>query len=311
MPNSYKNKIKELLIFAGSKKTAEDFVNYSISISFAIGFVVALFSGSYFVFVWPIVSIAALALFHGLIVLAVERRTMFVEKILPDALQLMSANMKAGYIPSRAILLSARKEFGPLSDAIKHVGKEAITGKSFQDSLKTITRDIRSEVLETTVKLIIKGTKSGGQLVALFEETAADIRRLEIIKKDIRANILMYGIFIGFAACVGAPILYALSAFLVSTISGMGAAAQIPETLAARSPLMKFGVTVSSEFLFLFSLAAILITTTFAGIIMGLISSGKEKSGIKYIPLLAILALSIFFLAGIGINTMFGTLIPG
>jgi len=311
MPNSYKNKITQMLILAGSKKTAKGFVNYSIALSFTIGFLVALLTGPYFLLVWLIVSSSVLALFHGFLVLAVEKRTRFVEKILPDALQLMSANLKAGYIPSRAIMLSARKEFGPLSDAIKTVGKEAITGKSFQDSLLTMTKTIKSEMLETTVKLIIKGMRSGGQLASLFDETAADIRRLELIKKEIKANIMMYGIFIGFAACIGAPVLYALSSFLVNTITTMGSTVSIPEALATRSPMFKFGASVSPQFLLFFSLAAITITTVFGGIIIGLIGTGKEKNGIKYIPLLTITALVVYFFAGFFIKTMFGSIVPG
>ena len=311
MPNYYKAKINELLIFAGSKKSVKNFINYSFSLSFAISFIVALFTGTYFAFVWPTVFLGVFALFHGILILAVDRRTKFVEKILPDALQLMSANMKAGYIPSRAILLSARKEFGPFSEAVRTAGKEMMTGKSFQEGLSTITKTIKSDILETTIKLITKGMKAGGQLVALFEETAADIRRIETIKKDIKANILMYGIFIGFASCIGAPVLYSLSSFLVNTISALGSSVSIPETMASQSRMLSFGVSISSEFLFLFSVLAIVITSVFGGIIIGLIGTGKEKTGIKYVPMLLITSLSIFFITGFMIETMFGALIPG
>ncbi|MFH1445198.1 MAG: type II secretion system F family protein [Nanoarchaeota archaeon] len=310
MPESYKTRIKEMLVFSGSKKTAEGFVNYAFSLSLAISFVTAIFSNQYFFQVWIIVFFSVFFLFHGFLILAVDKRTKFVEKMLPDALQLMSANIKAGYIPSRAILLSARKEFGPLSDAIRNVGKEIMTGKSLQDGLMTITKTIKSDVLETTVKLIIKGTRAGGQLVTLFEETAADIRRLESVRKDVKANIMMYGIFIGFAACLGAPVLYSLSMFLVNTIGGLGATVTVPQEFSGRLSLMKFGVTISPEFLFLFSITSLLITTIFGGLIIGLIGTGKEKEGIKYIPVLTIIALSVFFITGFFIEVMFGGILP-
>ena len=311
MPRVYREKVKEMLVFSGSKKTPEGFINYSFALSLTIGFVVSLFVINYFIYIWAVVFIGVFSLFHGFLILAVDKRTKFVESILPDALQLMSANMKAGYIPSRAILLSARKEFGPLSDAIRNAGKEMMTGKSLQDGLMYIPKTIKSEILETTLKLIIRGTRAGGQLVALFEETAADIRRLESIKKDIKANIVMYGIFIGFASCLGAPVLYSLSMFLVNTISGLGAGVSIPQEFSSRMKMMSFGASISSEFLFMFSLMALIITSVFAGLIMGLIGTGKEKEGIKYIPVLLVVSLTVFFSAGFMINIMFGTLIPG
>jgi pilus assembly protein TadC len=312
MPRSYKRKIEELLKFSGSKKSPQGFVNYTFTISIAMGFIAALFVREYALLMGVGVFIAFFGLFHGFLILAVDRRTKFIERILPDAMQLMAANIKSGFIPSRAMLLSARKEFGPLSDAIKKSGKEMMTGQSLQESLKEIPRQIKSEILETTIGLIVRGTRSGGQLVSLFEETALDMRRKEAINKEVKANILMYGIFIGFAGAVGAPVLYALSTFLVTTIGQMGAVTQMPEQFATNLPMMGLGgISISPDFLFLFSIAAILITTVFGGLIMGIIDSGKEKAGIKYIPLLTAIALVIFFAARVMIAGIFGTMIPG
>jgi pilus assembly protein TadC len=311
MPRRYKEKIQELITFSGGKKSPAHFFYTSLIMSLAIGLVMGIIVRNYFVYLFPMVFFVTFLFSHGLLYLAVERRTRYVENILPDALQLVAANIKSGFIPSRALVLSARKEFGPLSDAIKNVGKEMITGKSLQESMGEMTKNIKSDVLETTVTLVTKGVRAGGQLVALFEETAIDIRRKEAIRKEVRANIMMYAIFIGFAGCVGAPVLYALSGFLVSTISRLGGMVSIPAEASAKMPLkMNFGIGVSPDFLFIFSIAAILITTVFGGLIIGLISSGKEKDGIKYIPMLAITSLAVFFITGFMINMMFGGLIP-
>ncbi len=311
MPRRYKGKIQELITFSGGRRSPAHFFHTSLIISLAIGLVMGIIVRNYFAYIFPLVFLATFLFFHGLLYLAVERRTRYVESILPDALQLVAANIKSGFIPSRALVLSARKEFGPLSEGIKNVGKEMMTGKSLQESMGEMTKTIKSEVLETTVTLVTKGVRAGGQLVSLFEETAIDIRRKEVIKKEVRANIMMYAIFIGFAGCMGAPILYALSGFLVGTISRLGGMVSVPAEATAKMPLkMNFGIGISPEFLLIFSVAAILITTIFGGLIIGLISSGKEKDGIKYIPILAITSLAVFFVTGFMINMMFGGLIP-
>jgi hypothetical protein len=312
MPRGYVNKIESLLIYSGSKKSPASFINRTLIVSIIAGVVAQVILLDYLPFAFAGGFFATFSLLHGFLILAVEKRSRFVEKILPDALQLMAANIKSGFIPSRAMILSARKEFGPLSDAIKRSGKEMMTGKSLQESLLSVPTTIKSEILNTTISLVIKGVKAGGQLVALFEETALDIRRREAIKKEVKANILMYGIFIGFAGCAGAPVLYALSGYLVGTIGRLGSVAQVPSEFQSRLPMMRFGeIAIDEGFLFLFSITAILITTVFGGMIIGIIDSGKEKSGIKYIPIMLASALAVYFIAGGIINVMFGSLIPG
>lgn len=313
MPRRYKEKIAELLKFSGSRKSPERFVNTNFIISIVVGVALALFFTESYLLAFIAGFAVIFGLMHGFLILAVDRRTKFIEGILPDALQLMAANIKSGFIPSRAMLLSARKEFGPLSDAIRKAGKEMMTGKSVEYSLGKIPKAIKSEVLETTIGLIIRGIRSGGQLVSLFEETATDMRRRESIKKEVKANILMYAMFIGFAGAIGAPVLYALSGFLVTTLSEIGGMTQMPEGISSGLPIsVSFGtVSISPDFIFMFSIAAILITTVFGGMIMGIIDSGKEKAGIKYIPLLTGAALIIYFVGSFAISILFGTMIPG
>ena len=311
MPRRYKGKIEELILYSGGEKSPSHFFHTSLIMSLVLALVMSVVVRQYAAYMFIIVFVSVLGFMHGMLYLAVERRSRYVENILPDALQLVAANIKSGFIPSRALVLSARKEFGPLSEAIKNVGKEMMTGKSLQESMGEMTRTIKSEVLSTTVTLLTKGVRAGGQLVSLFEETAIDIRRKEAIKKEVRANIMMYAIFIGFAGCVGAPLLYALSGFLIGTITKLGATVNVPEDVTAKMPLhMKFGIGISPEFLLIFSVLAIAITAIFGGLIIGLISSGKEKDGIKYIPILAITSLAIFFITGFLISIVFGGLIP-
>ncbi len=311
MPQRYREKIKEWIKYSGSGVSPEGFTNYSFAFSICIGVITGLLAGTYFLIVFPAVFAAAFVFFHGFLMLAVDRRTKFVENILPDALQLMAANSRAGYIPSRALLLSARKEFGPLSDAIKTVGKDIMTGASLDESLKKITGCIKSELLDRTINLIIEGTRSGGQFASLLEENANDIRRMQVIRKDVKANVMMYTIFIAFAGCIGAPVLYALSSFLISTIGELGAAITMPEASAGNMPFMKFGgLEISPEFLLLFSIVAILITTVSGSIIVGLIGTGRERAGIKYIPVFMVLGLVVFFLTKIMISSTFGVFAP-
>ncbi|UCD03324.1 MAG: type II secretion system F family protein [Candidatus Aenigmatarchaeota archaeon] len=312
VPKFYESWVKRQLWFSGSergpRKTILTMIIMSLIISVASG---AVFR-TYAVYLVPGVFLIIFGVLNAMLILSVDRRGRFVDEILPDALLLLSANIRAGYIPSRALILSARKEFGPLSVAIRKAGKEIMTGASIEEGMKEIPERIRSQDLIRTIKLIIEGIKGGGQIVTLLEENAIDIRRRQAIRKEIKANIMMYAIFIAFAGCLGAPGLYALSGYLTSTTSSLSpdiaGSAQISDKVAF---IQMGGVQISEEFLFQFSIAAILITTIFGGLILGLINSGREKDGLKYAPILSVIAILVFFAANFAINLMFSAMLPG
>ncbi|NIP40116.1 MAG: hypothetical protein GTN37_00795 [Candidatus Aenigmarchaeota archaeon] len=299
-----------MIEFSGMKTTPEKYITNSLVMSLIIAGVIAFFVSAYMVYVFIGVFCGIFFLLNGWLILAVDRRRNFVENVLPDALELTAANIRSGFIPSKALLLSARSEFGPLAEAIKRSGKEIMTGKSLADGLQQIPRYIRSEILERAVKLISEGSRSGGQLVALLEENAIDIRRKQALKKEVKANIIMYGIFIVFAGILGAPVLYALSLYLITTLTMFSSAGNLPESFSTNIPFFKFGISVSPDFLLLFSVVSIIITTFFSGIIIGLIDTGKEKGGIKYIPIFMIIALLVFFGARMVISSMFAGFLP-
>ena len=310
MPARYRKKLWEWFRYAGKEGSVHRFFNASLMASLAVALAIGVVMKENFLLAAPLGFTGMFLLVHGSLVLAVERRTNHAERVLPDALQLMAANSRAGYIPSHAFLMSARDEFGPLADAIRNAGKELITGQNIESALKGVTHHIRSDILEHTMGMMAEGIRSGGHFSALLEETANDIRRTHILRKEMRANVMMYVIFIFFAGCLGGPVLYSLSAFLINTIGSLGAGVKVPAA-AIKTPFMKFGaVSVQPEFLQLFSVVSISLTTIFSGLIIAMISTGKGKAGIKYVPIFFIVAMAVYFVSGMAIQGMFGKFIP-
>ncbi|MBR9678518.1 MAG: type II secretion system F family protein [Nanoarchaeota archaeon] len=240
-----------------------------------------------------------------LLVLAIDKRASFVEKVLPDLLMLIASNIRSGMSVDKALLLSARREFGPLEKEIKRVSKEAFAGKNFGEALKSITKHIRSMTLERTIELINEGIQSGGEIATLLESTAEDIQEASIIKKEINASVMMYVIFIMASAGVGAPLLYAVSIGLVQAITKFGAV-QVPDDYFSQMPLMKMKtVSFGEDFLIIYSLVSLLCVALFSGPIIGLIQKGSEKKGFKYIPLMLGLSIGFFLIARMMVSQIF------
>jgi flagellar protein FlaJ len=250
----------------------------------------------------PISGLSAFVFFevfmHLILVIISDRIAKFVDDILPDALMLISANIRSGLTPDRALLLSARPEFGLLEKQIMKSAKLTFSGESIEDALQIIPKNINSKAVRRSIDLLVEGISRGGNLAKLLEGLANDIRQTKMLKKEVHAFVMMYAIFIFFAAGIGAPLLYGISSYLVETMKEMGASVKIEQVATTSVQFMTFqGIQISSDFLMLYSLSALAITSFFGGILMGLIQEGSEKAGLKFIPILLMMSYSIFFIA--------------
>ena len=108
----------------------------------------------------------------------------------------MASNLKSGLTVDRALLMSARPEFGPFEEELNIVGKEITIGKELDVALTNMTKRIKSDKLEKTIALIVSGLRSGGRLSSLLEQTAENLRRQKLVEDKVRSNVLMYLIFI-------------------------------------------------------------------------------------------------------------------
>ncbi|MGC8812582.1 MAG: type II secretion system F family protein [Candidatus Aenigmatarchaeota archaeon] len=304
MPKGYREYLEKKLVCCGIPTNVDIFIGFTLLLSLLLSFIISLslflvgfLNFLYFVIAFLGILCVSVLVEHAVLVLIADRKASFVDEILPDALQLMAANIRAGITPDRALLLAARPEFGPLEIEIKRAAKEALTGRSIEDALLEVPKRIESKMLNRAIRLIVEGLRSGGELATLLDETANDARQTQSLRKEVRANVAMYGMFILFAVAIGAPLLYAISTHLVEMIIRVSAGIQMPEVTgtAAGLSMIKFASpNIDPQFIFNFSIAAIIITTTFGGIIIGLIEAGKEKAGIKFVFALIAVGILVF-----------------
>ncbi|MCH7568384.1 MAG: type II secretion system F family protein [Nanoarchaeota archaeon] len=227
--------------------------------------------------------------------LKVDAEIKKMESVFPDFLQLMSSNLRAGITIDRALLMSSRKEFAPLDKEILKLGKEIFTGTEISHALSNMSKKINSEKIHKTINLIISGIRSGGNLAILLEETAVSMRERNFVEKRAASNVLMYVIFIFFAVSVGAPILFGFSSVLVQILTNL--LSNLPPIETSGNVGLPFTLTkvgVSVTFVTYFSLVFLITMDILGSLILGLVSKGEEKAGIKFIlPLIAI-SVSIF-----------------
>jgi archaellum biogenesis protein FlaJ (TadC family) len=207
---------------------------------------------------------------------------------------------------------SAREEFGPLKDAIDNAGKKIATGSDERTAFRSMVEKIKSDNLSRAVDLIIQGIRSGGELAGILDKIADVFRDRSILSKEMRSSVLMYAIFIFFVLGMGAPVLFGISDFLVRTMTtGIGAeipdvdpsefatsqgASVIPTGMRGGSIVPERGASIDPDFMTMYFILGLIISSCTGSIILGQVLSGKEKAGIKFIPLLIGMSILIFFL---------------
>jgi Flp pilus assembly protein TadB len=219
-----------------------------------------------------------------------------MEYVFPDFISLMSSNLRAGMTIDRALILSARKEFYPLDKEILQVGKDILTAREISEALYDMGERIGSDEIKKTIQLLISGIRSGGNLSVLLEQTSNNMRERGFVRKRAASNVLMYVIFIFFAVAVGAPLLFALSSVLVEIMTNIFTEVPVTDT-TANLPFTISSINVSLNFIIYFSVAFIVVSAILASMILGLVSNGNEKDGLKYTIPLILIGTVVFFLA--------------
>lgn len=310
--------IADELEYAGIDVNASRFAGFMMV--FALGLSAAIALNAYVLFDFALLPsfVICLVIFAGGIFFWInnvaESEGRFVEKILPDALQLIASNIKAGLTTERALFVSARSEFGPLSDELRNTSKMIMSGERIEKAMLNIPKKIKSRVLERTVWLIVQGIKSGGQIADLLIELSDDLREENALKSEISANISMYVMLIFFSAACGAPLLFGISSYIVGVMSEQTAGISITpeqiEAYAARSPALRLigipRVEITEEFIVFFAQIALFFTCLFAAMTIGVINRGSEKNGIKYLPILLAIAFALFYMTRSIMGSFFG-----
>jgi Flp pilus assembly protein TadB len=249
----------------------------------------------------------ALLVPYLIVSIAAERRKNEIENVLPDALLLISANLKSGVSIDKAFLMSARDEFGPLAEELRLTAMEMFSGEPVEDSLMEMEDRVKSELFKETLKLLVDGIQSGGNTAQLLESSAEDIRASLELQQEINSNIRMYVIFILMAAVVGAPLLFSISVYMSETTANMWSGTNIGEMQSGGELGLSFQAPeVNTAFFEQFSVMAIITINFFAAIIISEIKNANVKEGAKYIPVMVTISVVLFYIVKGGISSVMG-----
>ena len=157
-----------------------------------------------------LITLAIIYLYFDLNI-RIYRRTKELEKILPDYLQMVSANLKGGMSFEKSLWNAIKPEFGIISKEISIVYKKVMTGNDLTEALREFTEKYDSPILRRSFDLIISEVETGGKVSHIVDKVIENINKTKQLAQEMSAATLSYIIFIGAIVIVIAPALFALS----------------------------------------------------------------------------------------------------
>lgn len=262
-----------------------------------------------FIFVY----FATTTLISSYLLMKADDRRNKLETSLPDFLMLVASNIKAGMTLDQAMWYSAKPEFGLLSAEVKAVIKSSFSGESLESTLDRLGNRFDSRVFKRTILLLKQATATGGELTNVLERTADDVRNTIIMKKEIAASLVLYEIFVLFAAVVGTPFLFAVASKLIGIFEKITPqAGTIPAgsggPFSAFSAIKFTGTVVSSSDFFWFSIPTIFVTALISSFIVSVIRTGSKSQGVKYFPFVLICSYFVYWLVINTVEALFSTI---
>lgn len=237
-------------------------------------------------------------------------RTKEIEEVLPEFLQLTSANISAGMPIDRALWFAVRPKFGVLAKEIEEVAKATMAGEDLEQALENFTNKYDSRTLRESINLLVEGMRAGGEIGFLLNQIASNMQDIKIMRKEIAASVMSYVIFISIAAIVGAPFLLALSSQLLFIMKGISSSVQVEDNPGSSSS--SFNIDMSSDSISMgdfkiFAIVVLLFTSVFSAMIISVIRKGNTNESFKIIP--GYLAVSIIIY--IAASALFGSMLGG
>jgi len=231
-----------------------------------------------------VVGFVVLDLMVGYPYIKEMRRIDEIERTLPEALKQMADTLKAGGTYEYALREISTADYGPLTKEIDNVLRKLEEGENFENSLKALSENVDSRLVQRSVTIIIDSIKAGAGLAEALEEIADDIRELHHINVERRTRTMMGFMFILFAGSIVAPAIFGLVSTIISFLIGTVAVSGIATTKEIEKAI---GV---KDTLLLLMQIYIFIEVLATSAILGLMRDGKINKSLIYAPILLFLA---------------------
>lgn len=239
--------------------------------------------------------IIAIFIFTGVFGIYEYMRLHRVRKIddrFPDFVRDLAESRRAGMTFTKAIMYSAKGNYGVLTPEIQKIARQISWGSSVDNALNAFAKRVNTKLIKRTISLIIEASRSGGNVADVLDAASRDARELKLIESERRAGMMSYVavIYVGFGVFL--LILVVLCKSLLPSMLGSGAAGMQAAAMHNVGTMSQFDVT---QLFFI----ALLIQGGLMGLVTGVFEEGTPISGVKHSFIMLLVCWIVFkFIVG-------------
>ena len=214
------------------------------------------------------------------------RRVRKIDNRFPDFIRDLAEARRAGMTFTKAIMYSAKGDYGVLTPEIQKIARQISWGSSVENALKLFASRVNTKLIKRTISLIIEASRSGGNVADVLDAATKDARELKLLESERRAGMLSYVAVIYVGMGVFLLIIIVLCKSLLPSMitegsSGMSSAMGKPSDMTL--------LDVTNLFYY-----AALVQTGGMGIIAGVFEEGDIISGVKHMFIMILVSWMIF-----------------
>jgi len=219
-----------------------------------------------------------------------------IDKNIPRLLREIAESGKTGLTLTRAIEVSAERDYGPLTKELKQLVAQLSWGSSIEEAFHAFASRARTRLAQRTSDLIIEVARSGGDTQEVMEQVNKHIGELQSIDRERYAQMRPYAavVYIAFGVFLFTDVLLIRSFF--TQIVELQAKVMATSSGGGGGGVFAGAGSVDVGFLKKVLYHAVIIQALFGGLIAGKMSEGRLGAGLKHTLLLLIIAFVTFLL---------------
>lgn len=214
------------------------------------------------------------------------RRVRKIDTRFPDFIRDLAEARRAGMTFTKAIMYSAKGDYGVLTPEIQKIARQISWGSSVENALKSFGSRVNTKLINRTISLIIEASRSGGNVADVLDAATKDARELKLLESERRAGMMSYVAVIYVGMGVFLLIIIVLCKSLLPSMITEGSSG-MSTAMGKTSDMTLLDVTS------LFYYAA-LVQTGGMGIIAGVFEEGDIVSGVKHMFIMILVSWMFF-----------------
>lgn len=192
-----------------------------------------------------------------------------------NVLYKLSELMRGGIDPVKGMIAISKGELGILKKDVQDCASSLVLGHSFKYSMNRLKDAIGSKLIAKYVNIVVQASHTGGNVSDLVFRTSEDMRSILALEKEKEGNLKQYVFVFYMAQGILLTLVYELSSSLLPMVKTMGTSNMFGSLAPHGSGISD--INFQQGFFHL-----LIINALFGGLIIGMITEGDLKQGLKH-----------------------------